>query len=141
MAKHRETRTDPNKHHHKIYSKMNELGVENVYIKLIEEYPCENNDQLRAREGHFIRKMATLNGRIEGRDRKQHYQDNKEYIKAKSNKKNYDNFTIQKIMGRKKQGHKESLLRHKQRTNQQEAKRTTTTSKGTTNSTNHYSSN
>ena len=107
MAKHRETRTDPKKAHHKIYNKFNELGVENFYIELIEEYPCENNDQLRAREGHFIREMASLHGRIEGRDGKEHYQDNKEYIKEKSKKNYHDN-----IEARREQ-HKEYAKKHK----------------------------
>ena len=113
MAKHRETRTDPNKQHHKIHSKMNELGVENFYIELIEEYPCENNDQLRAREGHFIREMATLNGRIECRDRKEHYQDNKEYIKAKSNKNYYDNIEYRRAKNKEyRDNHKEERVEY-----------------------------
>ena len=29
-------------------------GLENCYIFLIEEYPCNTKDELRAREGHFI---------------------------------------------------------------------------------------
>ena len=96
MAKHRSDTQRDVKNNNRIYQKMNELGVENFYIELIEEYPCENNDQLRAREGHFIREMATLNGRIEGRDRKEHYQDNKEYIKEKSNKNYHDNIEARK---------------------------------------------
>ena len=44
-----------------LYSKMNELGVDNFYIELIEECPCDNKEQLRAKEGHFIRQLGTLN--------------------------------------------------------------------------------
>ena len=64
-----------------LYQKMNELGVENFYIELVENYPCESQDELRAREGHYIRKMATLNKRIETRTDKEYREDNKEYIK------------------------------------------------------------
>ena len=63
-----------------LYQKMNELGVENFYIELIENYPCENNDELRAREKHYIREMATLNKRIETRTVKEWKEDNKEHI-------------------------------------------------------------
>ena len=84
-----------------LYQKMRELGVENFYIELIENYPCESQDQLRAREGHYIREMATLNKRIETRTekewrednkecmqewRKQHYQENKTEIDEKAKK-------------------------------------------------------
>jgi hypothetical protein len=51
----------------KLYTHMNELGVDNFYIELIEECPCDNLEQLQKREGHFIREMATLNMRIAGR--------------------------------------------------------------------------
>ena len=73
MAKNRSNTTHDVKNHLTFYKKMNELGVNNFYIELIEEYPCENNDQLRAREGHFIREVATLNGRIECRDQNEWY--------------------------------------------------------------------
>ena len=88
---------------------MDELGIEILYIELIEKYPCENNDQLRAREGHFIREMATLNGRVEGRDRTEHYQDNKEDINQKTNKVYHDN-----IEARREQ-HKENANKHKKK--------------------------
>ena len=90
MAKHRENRFSPKNINLKFYQKLNELGVENFYIELLEEYPCENNDQLRAREGHFIREMATLNGRIEARNKHEWYQDNKEHVKEKA-KQDYHN--------------------------------------------------
>ena len=41
--------------------------------------------------------MATLNGRIEGRDRTQHYQYNKEYIKEKSKQNYHDNIEVKKV--------------------------------------------
>jgi hypothetical protein len=47
---------------------MRDTGVEHFYIELIEEYPCDNKDQLQAREGLRIRKQATLNKIIEKND-------------------------------------------------------------------------
>ena len=57
---------------------MIELGKEHFYIELIEEYQCDNVEQLRAREGHFIRQMGTLNARIEGRTKKEYTIDTKD---------------------------------------------------------------
>ena len=70
MVCHRSDASNANKQQYLIYKTMNELGIENFYIELIEDYPCGNNDQLRAREGHFIRELATLNRQIEGRSSK-----------------------------------------------------------------------
>lgn len=52
------------------------------YIELIEEYPCENKQQLHKREGEIIRKYTnSVNQRIAGRTRKEWGIDNKEYLK------------------------------------------------------------
>ena len=48
----------------KLYHKMRDIGVHHFYIELIEETPCENKEQLRAREGEYIRKYGTLNIQI-----------------------------------------------------------------------------
>ena len=46
---------------------MHELAVENFYIELIENYPCNGVDELRAREGYYIREIGTLNTNVAGR--------------------------------------------------------------------------
>ena len=84
MAKHREAAKRENCAHSIFYSKVNELGIENSYIELIEECPCESLEQLRKREGHYIRKMGTLNHHISGRTSKEWLEQNRE------NKKQYD---------------------------------------------------
>ena len=69
-----------------LYKNMREIGKEQFYIELLEEYPCENNDQLRAREGHYIREMkALLNGRVEGRTGEEWRDENKERLKESRN--------------------------------------------------------
>ena len=45
---------------------------------MIEDCPCETLEQLRKREGHYIRKMGTLNHKIAGRTGKEWEQDNKD---------------------------------------------------------------
>ena len=67
MAWHRGDATKPKRQHIPLYAKMKEHGVGNFYIELIEAYPCENLEQLRMREGHYIREQGTLNKVVAGR--------------------------------------------------------------------------
>lgn len=66
-------------------SKMFQL-TDNIKIELIEEYPCENKDQLTKREGVLIRENPCVNKYIAGRDEKESkrewYESNKEKISA-----------------------------------------------------------
>ena len=94
MAKHRsDLKIRPN---YKIYKHMNELGVGNFYIELIENYYCNDVYELRAREGHFIREIGTLNMLISGRSDKEYYKDNQEHIKQ-SKKQYYEDNKNDKI--------------------------------------------
>ena len=62
-----------------VYQKMNELGAEHFYIELIEEYECENIEQLRKREGEVIRELKpSLNKRVEDRTIQEWREDNKQ---------------------------------------------------------------
>ena len=83
MAKHRGYINDKKQQHRMLYVKMVEHGVDNFYIELVEDCPCDNLEQLRRREGHFIRNMGTLNkniaGRTESERSKEYYIENKEY--------------------------------------------------------------
>ena len=64
-----------------IYQKMREIGKRHFYIELYEEYPCENIEQLRKREGEIIRELRpSLNKRIEDRTIQEWKQDNKQKI-------------------------------------------------------------
>ena len=46
---------------------MRTIGRDNCYIELIETCPCNNKEELRAREGRYIRERSTLNQAIERR--------------------------------------------------------------------------
>ena len=68
------------------------------YIELYENYPCDKVEELTAREGVIIREIGTLNKNIAGRTAKDYYIDNidkiKEYYienadKIKEQKKEY----------------------------------------------------
>ena len=82
MIKHRcAANTRPS--NQKINKKMNELGINNFYIELIENFPCDNIEQLRKREGEVIRQLGTLNMRVERRTHKEWREENKEHLKKK----------------------------------------------------------
>ena len=66
MSKHRWS-MKTNHHTGMLNDKINEHGIDAFYIELIEDYPCDNKEQLNAREGYHIRLTGTLNNRIAGR--------------------------------------------------------------------------
>ena len=65
-----------------------EFGIENCKIELIEEYPCENLEQLLKKEGGYIKQIDCVNKNVAGRTRHEHYESNKDNIKQyyKTNK-------------------------------------------------------
>jgi len=63
------------------------LECEDYKMELIEEYPCNNKEQLRRKEGEYIRNNECVNKCIAGRTEKEYYQDNKEKLIEHS--KNY----------------------------------------------------
>lgn len=53
------------------YTRMNEVGVDHFRIVLIESYSCNNRDELRAREDHYIRTLKpplNSNNAVRSRD-------------------------------------------------------------------------
>ena len=78
MAKHR---SDRKYHEYKpLYKLMNEIGVDKFYIELIEDYPCDNIEQLLRQEGFYIRQIGTLNKIFSGRTKTEYRNDNKEHM-------------------------------------------------------------
>ena len=74
-----------------LYIKMRELGIENFYIELYEDYPCERKEQLEKREGEITREIGNLNKVIAGiqwrknkkENDKKYYDENKLEIQQK----------------------------------------------------------
>ena len=62
-----------------VYAKMNELGVDKFYIELYELFKCNTKEELNKREGEVIRKIGTMNTKIEGRTKEEIKQYRKEY--------------------------------------------------------------
>ena len=75
---------DGKKEKYKTSFKLFEIG--NVMIELVEAYPCKCKDELRAREGFYIRQEECVNKVVAGRDHKEYLkkyrEDNKEKLKA-----------------------------------------------------------
>lgn len=70
-----------------LYKAFTQIGVDKFSIELLEEYPCDNVEQLLAREGHFIRQhqshISGYNKKLEGRGLKEYLEENKEKILQK----------------------------------------------------------
>ena len=58
-----------------------EFGIENCKIELIEEFECENKNQLERKEGEHIKNNECVNKYVAGRTPKQYKEDNKDKIK------------------------------------------------------------
>lgn len=117
-------KSDSQNKKYKLYQAIDELGFENFYIELIENYPCDTKEQLTAREGYFIRLFGTFvngyNKNIAGRTLKEWFQDNKDEI-AKQAKQYYEE-NKEKILdyGRLyKKNHKEEITKYTKEYNKQ----------------------
>ena len=79
MAQHRRGMTIKQLQHLKLYQAMREMGKEKFYIELIENYPCQSQDELFKKEGERIREYKSeFNKFISGRDAKAYYHENKQ---------------------------------------------------------------
>ena len=85
----------------KLYQRMEEIGLDKFYIELSLEYPCENKEQLQAKEGEYIRKYGTLNNLVAGRSKKEQYIECREAILQKQ--KEYTERNREKVLERKRE--------------------------------------
>jgi adenylate kinase family enzyme len=94
-------------------------GVENCFIELVEEYPCETKEQLNKKEGEYIRSYKCINKRIAGRTKKEWFRDNRDNLSEKH--KDYYAENRDKILEQQKQYKNDNLdkisERHKQKAN------------------------
>ena len=79
MTQHRTDMKNRQRQHLKLYQAMNEIGKDNFYIELVENYPCQVRDELHKKEGATIREcQSKLNSSISGRDAREYYHENKQ---------------------------------------------------------------
>ena len=83
MAKHRAATKCPRQSLYRLYKKMNELGVENFHIVLIDEIPeCQSKEQLHKKEREKIEELKpALNYAIPTRTFQEWVNDNREYVR------------------------------------------------------------
>ena len=94
MSAHREDfkRWKAGKYHYiSSFSLFEEYGIENCFIELLEAKECNSKDELHKMEGNYIRDLECVNKRIEGRSKKEYYDDNKEHIVEYKKKYYIDN--------------------------------------------------
>ena len=99
-----------------LYNKMSEIGDKNFYIELVEDYPCENGEQLKRREGEVIREIGTLNEKIAGRTKKEYKHDNREKIRQKEAEPYINNKEVINA------NHRENYQENKERINERHKK-------------------
>jgi hypothetical protein len=62
------------------YTSFDIIKYPDAYIELVESYPCNNRDELREREGYWIKHLDCVNRCVAGRSKKQYDVDNKEKL-------------------------------------------------------------
>jgi hypothetical protein len=90
------------------------LKYDDAYIELIYEEEFESLDALRAKEGKYQREMDCVNKMIQGRTRKEYYEENKPHILAQI--KEYREINKEEMKEKRiqyYQEHKEEILEQK----------------------------
>ena len=67
-----------------VFDLFDEFGEQNCKIEWVEDFSCNSKKELNAREGYYIRNNECVNKKIEGRDKKQYYQDRREHFLEKA---------------------------------------------------------
>lgn len=84
FSNHKRNHKSKKAYEYPFYKAMREIGIENFYIELVEDYPCENIEQLNAREGYYIRQYDSFhngyNSNIAGRDKTEWRKDNRDKL-------------------------------------------------------------
>ena len=121
FSSHKSDSRDPKKENYLLYQKFSETDINDWYIELYEDCPCERREQLMQREGQVIREIGTLNKRIEGRTDKEYREDNKD--KFQEYRKEYNKVHKNKIQEYNSEHvfcdcgcsvNRNNILRHKQ---------------------------
>lgn len=84
--------------HVRSFDIFDKYGIENCQILLIDSYACQNRDELRRRESHYIRTMKCNNKNVPTRTKDEYEQYQKLYRetnKESLNEKKKDKFTCQ----------------------------------------------
>ena len=110
LTDYREYNKDNNKTY---YTSFMVLECDDYKIELLEDYKCNNRQQLEQKEGEYIKNNICCNKNIAGRTKQEYYETNKEHIRALS-KKNYET-NKQQITERHKKYYEDNKEKDKER--------------------------
>ena len=60
------------------------FGLDNCKIELVEVFPCNSKEELRQREGYWIKQEECVNKLVAGRNRVEYYSENKDKILSRN---------------------------------------------------------
>ena len=101
MAEHRRCLNVLKKQHYPLYQAFREHGVDIFFIELIENCTCNGKDELRKKEGEYIRLLKpSFNSSIAGRTKQEYENENKDNISKR--KKQYKENNQEHILVQKK---------------------------------------
>ena len=83
-----------------VYCLFDKYDVNNCMIELVEQYPCENEIDLRIREAFYILNNPSVNKHIPNRSRQEYYQANRDAIL--NSKQEYYKANKETILGKRK---------------------------------------
>lgn len=98
-TKYKQHLNDPERH--KGMTVFQILKNDNYTISLVEEFTCQNREQLHARERHFIENFNCVNKHIPLRTKKEYYVDN--FEKIAEYKREYYNANREAVLAYKKE--------------------------------------
>ena len=87
-----------------VFKLFEKYDIDNCQILLLESYPCSNKDQLRKKEGYYIKAIPCVNKNIPGRtvkeSQKQYRDNHKDYFEQyRDNHKEYSKTKFNCICG------------------------------------------
>ena len=65
-----------------VFALFDMFDLENCKIELVEDFPCDNKEQLLKREGEHIKREDCVNKMVAGRSKNEWYVDNRDHVKA-----------------------------------------------------------
>jgi hypothetical protein len=90
------------------------LECEDYKIELVEEYPCNNKQQLEKKEGEYIKNNECVNKCVAGRGNKEYYIDNADKLKEQG--KQYYNDNVDKVKEKHKEYYNDNVVKISERT-------------------------
>ena len=91
------------------------LCFNDAKIFLVENYPCNNKEELNRKEGEYIRNNDCVNRNIPGRTQKEYQQDNKDKISKRTKKKYREN--KEQVLKDRKEYYKKNKIKVNKRVN------------------------